>query len=250
MSSVPAKRRNINNRTRRQEKRSDTVTLHVKANKSFTGVASQVQLIMQLDEEATNYGIPAFSETAKAYFDMYRYFRIKRLSVSCYPFGSAPSIPKSACTLAHIAPGISVTPTTSLDFETPNQVMTTNDLANIKPLVLTNNDLKGIGQWAVTQSDATDDIITSFGAIYLAQITNGSTMYFSTTYVNVFIHMDIHLEFRMLLDPATISTRLANLPPQLNFSKEVDTPTAPNNGGYQYKSDCVLGCNCHRCRPS
>jgi len=219
MSSTSANRKNINNRTRRQDKRSDVVTLHVKANKVFYGAASQIQTICTLDEEKTNYGIPAYSETALAYFDMYRYFRIKRVSISCYPTGAAPTVPKSACALAHIAPGVTVAPLTSLDFETPNQVMTTNDLANIKPLVLTNNDLKGVGQWAVTQNDVAEEIITSFGTVYLAQESGSSVMYFSNTWPTIFVHIDVHVEFRMLLDPATISTRLSNFPvPKLKFS--------------------------------
>jgi len=191
--------------TRSRKNNLDGARLHVKCNKSFAAPAAVYMGFLTLDQEATNYGIPAYSETAKAYFDMYRYFRITRLSVRVAQIGAAPSVPGGAATIAYLAPGVTTNPTNCEDFETPHQELTTNDPALYGELIMSARDFNGIGSWCVTQGDATDDIFTSFGEVWLSTIGTGTTNYLSAMFVGVMIYLDLHLEFKTLLDPATIS---------------------------------------------
>jgi hypothetical protein len=196
-----------NKPTRRPQRRSgeQIEKLRVKCSKTYTGVAATAQLFLTLDDDPSSYGLPVYSQTILAYFDMYRYFRIKRLSVRLAPAGAAPSVPQGAMVLAYLAPGVTVNPTTSDDFETPHQVLTSNNYAHIGELVMSARDFAGIGTWCVTQGDATDEIFTSFGDIWIASESASATMNISSLMPSFMVFLDLHLEFKTLLDPATIS---------------------------------------------
>lgn len=219
--------------TTKRDNQNGFVTLHVKGNKTFTPTAVTIYYLCSLDSDAASFGLPAFAEAAAAYFDMYRYFRVRKVSVQVLPYGVTNTT--SQCgVIAHIAPGATVAPTTVLSFETPNQVSITNHPANNRPLILTNKDLSGIGQWAVTQSDATDQVLKSFGIVYLASPVN-----INTSFGSLQVTVDMELEFKTLLDPGTIS---------LNFNKGPDNQFDQDDSATQTPSQRhVYGCRCDSC---
>jgi len=232
---------------RRQPQRGDgLVDLHFKASKALTPGAVGVYAILSLDSDTATVGIPAYAAAATAYFDMYRYFRIKRVTVQV-ALNADPTATTYSGVIAHIAPGATSAPTTSNDFETTNQVLTTSHPAHFGKLALTQRDLSGVGSWCVTQSDATDAILKSFGIIYLAI----PVPYLSTYFPDILVHIDCHLEFKTLLDPSTISLNFLspshktdqNLPVTPGYSIERTTPLMPDlsNGSH------VRGCRCNTC---
>lgn len=193
------------NRSRRS---SDTFHLKLKCSKTFTPSAAQAYKFLSLDAESTNFGLSAYSENVAAYMDMYRYFRVKSIGITVLPLGATPTVPKGAVCIAHLAPGNTADPSTSDDFETMYQVPSTNDPAFNRKLTLNERDLKGIGEWCVTQQDATDEIFDSFGEVWIASETASSTNNISNLFASMFVFLDVHLEFKTLLDPSTISSNL------------------------------------------
>jgi len=188
---------------RRNPPQEQIYRVHVKANKAYAGsnMTTQAYKFLTLDPESSSFGLASYSEMVKQYMDMYRYFRIKRISIKAIHFGNAPTTPNGAFCIAFLAPGATTAPTTAPDFETTHQVICSVDPAHTETLVLTQRDLAGIGQWCVTQQDATDDIFTSFGDVYFTSDTTA----LSGMITNMLIQLDMHLEFKMPLDPATIS---------------------------------------------
>jgi hypothetical protein len=198
--------KNTNKPRRPQRKSGEQVErLRVKCSKTYNGTAATAQLFLTLDDDASSFGLPVYSQTVLAYFDMYRYFRIKRLAVRVIPLGATATVPQGGMVLAYLAPGVTVDPTTSDVFETPHQVLTSNNYAFIGELVMSARDFAGIGTWCVTQGDATDEIFTSFGDIWIASETATATMNISNLMASFMVFLDLHLEFKTLLDPATIS---------------------------------------------
>jgi hypothetical protein len=210
--------------------RENEVELHFKASKLLSTGATGILALVTLDSDTATVGLPAYAASVLAYFDMYRYFRIKRISVTIVPQGGGTT--SASGVLAHLAPGATTVPTLSTGFETKNQVLVTSYPQRSPPLHLSQKDLAGIGGWCVTQSDATDAIFKSFGTIYLAT----SYADISSWWPEAFVFVDAVLEFKTLLDPSTISQKF-NLHPA---APEAESQTP----GYEQH---VRGCRCESC---
>lgn len=210
--------------------RENEVELHFKASKLLSPGTVGILALVTLDSDTATVGLPAYAASVLAYFDMYRYFRIKRISVHVMPYGGYDT--SYGGVLAHLAPGATTVPTLSTGFETKNQILVSNFPQKSPPLHLSQKDLSGIGGWCVTQSDATDAIFKSFGTIYLA--TPDATI--DSIFTQVFVFLDAVLEFKTLLDPSTISQKF-------NLHPSVPTTESQTPGNEQH----VHGCRCKSC---
>jgi hypothetical protein len=169
--------------------------------------------LLNLDGATATYGLSANSSIIAAYMDMYRYFRINRIKIRTISSNHL-SYPTYPFILSYLAPGNTADPSSWTDLETKNQVLTFGDPAHIATLDLTLNDLKSVGDWFVTQNDASTEAIYSAGEIWVASSSN--FYLWSSPKFAVFVEIDV--TFRTLLDPALISswknqTISASLPP-------------------------------------
>lgn len=175
---------------KQRNSKDDVVTIKVKLNYR-TAAASTAVLMNVLDASTASTGLSARSEVLAAYMDMYRYFRIDRLAFWCDT--TTPQI----LYLNYLSPGTAA-PTDAASFETTHQVRTS--VYAPVPLRLGRSVFKNIGDWCVTQADATDEIFTSYGDLYVTSLTaNVGT---------VLCQLELTVTFRQLLDPALISFNL------------------------------------------
>lgn len=165
----------------------DMVTIKTKIN-FRTAPAATAVLMVVLDASTASTGLSARSEVIAAYMDMYRYFRIDKLVWWC------DSTTAQIHYLNYLSPG-TIAPTDAASFETNHQVRTIS--YSPTPLRLGRSVFKNVGDWCVTQGDATDEIFTSFGDLYVTSlVANVGT---------VLCQLELTLTFRQLLDPGLIS---------------------------------------------
>ncbi len=191
----------------------DIVTIKTKLNYR-TAPAATVVLMNVLDAATPTTGLSARSEVIAAYMDMYRYWRIDKLVWWCDT--TTPQI----LYLNYLSPGTAA-PTDAASFETVLQTRTS--VYSPVPLRLGRSVFRNIGEWCVTQGDATDEIFTSFGELYVSSlVANVGT---------VLCQMEITITFRQLLDPAAISLNLGrHLLTQYEESIEPEPPSSSNEG--------------------
>ncbi len=200
---MPRKQRNL---------KDDVVTIKTKLNYRTAGAATVV-LMNVLDSSTASLGLSARSEVLAAYMDMYRYFRIERLVWWCDT--STPQI----LYLNYLSPGTAV-PTDAASFESVHQVRTS--VYSPVPLRLGRSVFKNIGEWCVTQGDATDEIFTSYGELYVSSLTaNVGT---------VLCQLELTITFRQLLDPASISLNFGKHLAQYEQPVEPNPPPSPTEG--------------------
>lgn len=175
---------------KQRTQKDDVITVKTKLNYRTAGAATVV-LMNVLDAATASTGLSARSEVIAAYMDMYRYFRIERLVWWCDT--STPQL----LYLNFLSPS-TATPTDAASFETTHQVRTS--AYSPVPLRLGRSVFKNIGDWCVTQGDATDEVFKSYGQLYVSSLTaNVGT---------VLCQLELTITFRQLLDPASISFNL------------------------------------------
>jgi len=211
--------------------------IRLKINKSIVpGAATNTaQKIMTLDGSTAISSLTAFSDILAAYMDMYRYFKINRLTVRVQSEDEQSSL-YLPLILAHVVPGNTADPTSMEQIETKNQTITFTDPAHFSPLVLGAGTFKSISDWFVTQNDASSEVIYSAGEIWITAPPSTTTWSaFSTFYV----FADIDITFRSLLDPGLISAKMKkDLPPPL------ETPS-PSSRNTSHSDEIRSHENCH-----
>jgi hypothetical protein len=159
--------------------------------------------LLNLDGATATYGLSASSSIIAAYMDMYRFFRINRIKIRAIDNDTIEYDVDYPAVLAYLAPGNTADPTDWTDFETKHQVLTFGDPAHIGTLDISQKDLQSVGDWFITQNDASTEALYSAGEIWLANSANFS-VWANPTHVAIFVEVDI--TFRTLLDPSLISS--------------------------------------------
>lgn len=216
--------------------------LVLKINKEVTpgAATTTVQKLLSLDGSTATVSLSAISAIVAAYMDMYRYFKINRLSVRVFTEDVSSTFYRAyPLVLAHLAPGNTADPTDQESFETPNQTITYMDPAHNVPLVLGSRPFKSISDWFVTQNDASSEVLYSAGEIWIAT-SAAIAPWGATSAFTLFIDLDI--SFRTLLDPGLISTLMKQ-----NLTLQAEKPT-PTTDGISRDKTCSRNCSCPHCR--
>jgi len=230
-----------NRRKNTQGSNNNGTRLVLKINKEVTpgAATTTVQKLMSLDGSTATVSLSAISSIVAAYMDMYRYFKINRLSVRIFTDTVSSTTTKIyPLVLAHLAPGNTAEPTDQESFETPNQTITYMDPAHNVPLVLGSRAFKSISDWFVTQNDASSEVLYSAGEIWIATSSSIAPWGASSKFT---LFIDLDISFRTLLDPGLISTLMKNL------STRAESPPARIDGIESTKI-CADSCPCPHCQ--
>jgi len=233
-----------NKRKTTQGSNNNSTRLVLKINKEVRpgAATSAVQKLMSLDGSTATVSLSAISAIVAAYMDMYRYFKINRLSVRIFTDTVSSTTTKIyPLVLAHLAPGNTADPTDQESFETPNQTITYMDPAHNVPLILGSRAFKSISDWFVTQNDASSEVLYSAGEIWIATST-AIGPWSATSDFTLFIDLDI--SFRTLLDPGLISTLMKQ-----NLTLHAESPTTSHRiDGIHSARICADDHSCPHCQ--
>jgi len=171
-----------------------SVKIEVVLNTADYSTASTVDSILVLDKA----GLIAKSGILNNYFDMYRWWRMDKLTCESVAEQSTTSgdVPFFSALIQPDA----VDPTDALDFETPYQHLNVRNPASAasNKLILGKPALAQIGNKMPTHSDAAIETLDSYGTLWHGTI--GNNLDFAR-----YSKITVHLEFFVLTDPDTLA---------------------------------------------
>jgi len=168
-------------------------TLRCTAFQDFAATAAATHEILALAPGGATITMSTISGQMTNYFDMYRFWRLKRVDVKIVS-AADPSVQGVLC----YVPLATTAPTTIDRIETKKAIqLQLNPNGNQDMNKMTNLVVSKPSTWLVTQSDASDVLFDSYGDLLIVLQASAA--------VDLVIRYDFVLEFKTLVDPNNLS---------------------------------------------
>ncbi len=162
--------------------------------------ASAAQKLLVLDAA----GMSGKSGIITNYMDMFRFYKLEMVKVGIYNGDALNDSSLYPAVLAHVQPGATTDPvgfeSVETVFQAPVLLQTTQNQEK-NTLRCTKENLSQLGNWMVTSNDTGEELLNSYGELWLL---NG-TGFALTAGLYLMVQVEFDICFKDILDPSQLS---------------------------------------------